>query len=117
MVAVRRTHSGIPTGFCPKAQGCRSAATLGQDSPSLPNRNAVAAILLLAHAVGHNPVGVIAASEPSPKVGVVRQPWAGSRNPFGIARGHILCRCSFPIVTVRRTKNIFIFSAKLPTVG
>ncbi|SRR5260370_42445282 len=67
MVTVRRTHSGIPTGFCPKAQGCPEGATLGQDSPNLPNRNAVVAILFLTHAVGQNPVGVISSRNLHPR--------------------------------------------------
>ena len=69
---------------------------------------------------------------PSPfRVSSVFDPWliAPSRVPIywnpprlsevRVSRGRSPCRfpCSFPIVTARRTKNIFIFSAKLPTVG
>jgi len=34
----------IPTGFCPKAQGCAARATLGHRPKNIINRNAVAAI-------------------------------------------------------------------------
>ena len=37
------SRPGIPTGFCPKAQGCEARATLGERPPNIPNRNAVAA--------------------------------------------------------------------------
>ena len=51
----------IPTGFCPKAQGCEARATLGQRPQNVFNRNAVAAIPFASTArdVCHNPVGVV----------------------------------------------------------
>jgi hypothetical protein len=50
----------IPTGFCPKAQGCAASATLGRRPTNITNRNAVAAISFtpIARDVCHNPVGV-----------------------------------------------------------
>jgi len=60
----------IPTGFCPKAQGCEASAfvrlrrderaTLGQRRPKFANRKAVATIPFPSAACGicHNPVGV-----------------------------------------------------------
>jgi hypothetical protein len=42
--SARRVALRIPTGFCPKAQGCEARATLGQRSARRPNRNAVVAI-------------------------------------------------------------------------
>ena len=40
--------------------------------------------------VGRNAVGVESISEYAPKVGVVRQPWAGGHNPVGIVRIRLL---------------------------
>ena len=50
----------IPTGFCPKAQGCAAGATLGHRPANIINRNAVAAIpsSSVRRDVCHNPVGV-----------------------------------------------------------
>ncbi len=42
-----KSHPGIPTGFRPKALGCKSASCNSGDHPKrITNRNAVAAILL-----------------------------------------------------------------------
>jgi len=51
----------IPTGFCPKAQGCEARATLGNRPQNIFNRNAVAAIFVSSNARGVrcNPVGVV----------------------------------------------------------
>ena len=50
----------IPTGFCPKAQGCAPGATLGHLPANIINRNAVAAIPFssVTRDVCRNPVGV-----------------------------------------------------------
>jgi hypothetical protein len=58
--AVACARVRIPTGFCPKAQGCEARATLGQRPQNVLNRNAVAAIPFSSAAPGicHNPVGV-----------------------------------------------------------
>jgi hypothetical protein len=51
----------IPTGFCPKAQGCAASTTLGRRPTNITNRNAVAAVPFspVARDVCHNPVGVV----------------------------------------------------------
>src|SRR6267143_6483784 len=62
-----------PTGLRPKAQGCPESfgATLGDRSPNIPNRNAVAANspVPLAYNAGHNAIGVVFISLRLPKVG------------------------------------------------
>jgi len=82
-----------PTGLCPKAQGCRNAATLGNRSTDRPTATRLR-LIRSPHAVslGHNAVGVVSISERAPKVGVARQPWAGGRNPVGIGRSAGLWR-------------------------
>jgi hypothetical protein len=58
--AAERGCARIPTGFCPKAQGCEERTTLGHRPASVLNRNAVAAIPFSSavRRIGHNPVGV-----------------------------------------------------------
>ena len=59
---------GIPTGFRPRAQGCRTAATLGYWQTNISNRKAVAAHRYRS-LVAHNAVGVDSVTNRAPKVG------------------------------------------------
>src|SRR5207247_804955 len=58
------------------------------------------------HDGGHNPVGVVFISGHSPKVGVARQSWAGSHNPFGIARSAAVAKPSRSTAKCMRRRGI-----------
>ena len=78
-------HFEIPKGFCPPAQGCRPAATLGQPSEIITNLNEVVS------PPRELPQPVPGCSHwlnASPKAARSSQPWAMGRNPVGIRRGH-----------------------------
>src|SRR6266516_555703 len=79
--------NGIPSQS-PGLRGTNYPGSLSLEPPQ-PQRGCGQSIPARAPDLGHNAVGVVSISERAPKVGVARQPWAGSRNPFGIVRGHI----------------------------
>ena len=83
-------RSGIPTGFCLKAQGCEERATLGyrpQTSPT-PKAFGVAAIpFTRARDLGHNAVGVVSDTEHAPKVAPTNRGNLGLKDtiPLGLS--------------------------------
>src|SRR2546425_453756 len=85
-----------PNGIPSQSPGLRGTSYPGSLSvePPQPQRGCGQSIPARALDLGHNAVGVVSISNRAPKVGVARQPWAGSRNPFGIVRGHILALCA-----------------------
>src|SRR6266487_5543384 len=67
----------------------RNPNEIPSQSPRMPPRGCDPSVPARAPDLGHNPVGVVPISERAPEAGVANQPWAGSRNPFGIVRGHV----------------------------
>ena len=63
----------IPTGLCPKAQGCEARATLGEVPKHFPQPQRGCGTTTRD---GHNLVEVETSLRPS-------QPWAGGHSPFG----------------------------------
>jgi hypothetical protein len=78
----------IPRGFQPKAQGCRSAATLGNRAHDKWPTPTGLWLRAKPEEFCHNPVGLewnIGGGR-FPRVVASRQPWAGGHNPVGIER-------------------------------
>ena len=85
--------SPIPTGLCPKAQGCEERATLGERGLDFPQPQRGCVIPSRAHR--HNPVGVDDFSGRFPRVARPSQPWAECRSPVG-ANQTVRPRIAFP---------------------
>ena len=83
----------IPKGFRPPAQGCalarpaRTALPWGKRPQKIPNRNAVVArVAIPPHETAATALRLCSCWNAKPKVASpTRQPWAGGRNPVGIA--------------------------------
>ena len=74
-------HIAIPKGLSPSAQGCEARATLGipDEIASTPK-----GLRLRSERECHNPFRVEVIASGDPRVARSSQPWAASRNPFGI---------------------------------
>ena len=72
--------SSAPTGLCPPAQGCRAAATLGDEKSDFqqPQRGCGAG-----RDNATTPLGLLESACSLPRVGAARQPWAEGQIPFG----------------------------------
>ena len=77
-----------PNGIPAQSPGLRGTSYPGSSSvkPPQPQRGYGQSVPDRGHDLGRNAVGVVSIPERAPRVGVARQSWAGSRNPFGIAR-------------------------------
>ena len=78
------SYPHIPTGFHPKAQGCRAAATLGIGGKIQYTPTGLRPAWSADPGRGHNPVGVDDCGACYSRVGGIRQPWAVGWNRVAV---------------------------------